>query len=140
MANNKKVLTIDNLVTFKKLLEESGIGGSNSSVNLDDLEFKTINGQSIKGTGDIQVVTDITLKTINGKSLKGSGNIDTVTIDLLVPAWNASIDTAYELNDLVAYNNKIYICINAHNSYSYSVPGTTGEDFPDVQDVVDFNG
>lgn len=48
---------------------------------LNNLPLKTINGQTIKGSGNIDVKADIDLKTVNGQSLKGTGNIST-DIDL----------------------------------------------------------
>ncbi len=52
------------------VLDETGGGGG-------DIELKTINGESLKGSGNIEVLTEHQpLKTINGEEVAGEGNIE----------------------------------------------------------------
>lgn len=76
-------IQIEKGVTYKQgeniEIKDNTISAPNVATknDLDNIQLKTINGQDIKGTGNIEINTDIELKTINGESIKGSGNIST---------------------------------------------------------------
>lgn len=64
----KKLFYYDGDKYIPVLDEKGGEGG--------DITLKTINGESLKGEGNIEVVTERYLKTINGESLVGRDNIE----------------------------------------------------------------
>ena len=115
MAENKKVLTTENLVALKELLDETY-----QEKLFDGASIKTINGESILGSGDIKVAADveeIQLKTINGQSIQGRGNLEIENATLIAPAFSAN--TQYNAGQLVSRNRKVYVCIEAHFANSF---------------------
>jgi len=112
MSDSKKVLTTDNLVTIKEILDAT----YGSGANLDESNFKTINGQSIIGSGDIDVQGSFEWKTINGEPISGAGDIDTANARWFAPIWTKN--TEYAADDFVTSGTKLYKCTESHVSAS----------------------
>jgi len=98
MAEEKKVLTTENLAAIKELNDAWYQEKLESGVNI-----KTINGISILGNGDIVI--------------KASDGGD-ASVELLATAWRKN--NWYDCNTLVTYNKKIYRCVNSNSDSSFN--------------------
>lgn len=65
------------LPEFKTINDESIIGTGNFEL-LREEDLKTINGESLVGNGDIKMLVNSDFKTINGESIIGGGDITTL--------------------------------------------------------------
>lgn len=82
--------------------EDGILSQLNDKANIWDLyvfnptnNFKTINGNSIIGEGNITIEGgDVQLKTIGGNDIKGEGNIDTLSGPITIDGHRAEDDTA----------------------------------------------
>ena len=117
VMNTYTIAQTDALIATKQDVLISGIG------------IKTVNGESVLGTGDISVqptlVSGTSIKTVNGSTLLGSGDISTADsskLNLSGGTMTGAITSLRETSVSMATNN---IDLAAGNLFTKTISGAT---------------
>lgn len=112
------------------------IAGSEDPDGSDDIQLKTINETSLKGTGNISLVSSV--KTVNGQTMTGEGNVSTeipvVTVSGATPTQALSPNTFYRFGTVTSLTlTKVLPTFGILNIYAFSF--TAGDSFDASTDI-----
>jgi trimeric autotransporter adhesin len=127
VVKGEQLIVTDNGITNQKAIDAIGAVASSGGQS-----FKTINGQSIVGTGDLVITggSNPTLKTINGQTILGTGDI-VITNPVTSVAGKTgavSLDKSdvglTNVDNTSDVNKPVSTAQNAAISAKYTKPGT----------------
>lgn len=115
----------DKLFHYIKTYDSPDGGGG------DDIQLKTINSESLKGTGNITLVSSV--KTINGETMTGTGNVSTqvpvVTVSGATPTQELAPNTFYKFGTVDSLTLTMALpTFGILNIYSYSFTASSSFD------------